>query len=125
MNELSITKPKKNETALLQQLIIDSVDDKKAEGITLIDLTNITEAISDYFIICEANNKPQIRAIAEHLMHRVKTEMGELPLHKEGMQNFEWVLIDYFDVVVHIFETEKRQFYNMEELWSDGIITNY
>jgi len=125
LNELSITKPKKNETALLQQLIIDSVDDKKAEGITLIDLTNITEAISDYFIICEANNKPQIRAIAEHLMHRVKTEMGELPLHKEGMQNFEWVLIDYFDVVVHIFETEKRQFYNMEELWSDGIITNY
>jgi len=101
------------------------MDDKKAEGISSIDLTNITEAISDYFIICEANNKPQIRAIAEHIVYRVKNETKEYPVHKEGFQNLEWVLIDYFDVVVHIFYKETREFYNIEELWSDGIITNY
>jgi len=125
LNELSIIKNKKNKTTQLHQLIVDSIDDKKAEGITSIDLTNITEAISDHFIICEANNKPQIKAIADNIMHRVKTEMSEFPVHKEGLNNLEWVLIDYFDIVVHIFEKEKRQFYNMEELWSDGIITNY
>jgi len=68
---------------------------------------------------------PQVRAIAEHIMYQVKTEMNELPLHKEGLQNLEWVLIDYFDVVVHVFYEEKREFYNIEELWSDGIITEY
>lgn len=115
----------KPETTLLHQLILDSVDDKKAEGITSIDLTKITEAISDYFIICHAGNMPQVRAIAENVMYRVKTEMNELPLHKEGLQNLEWVLIDYFDIVVHIFYKEKRDFYNIEELWSDGIITKY
>lgn len=125
MNELSITVPNKNKNTQLHQLIIDSIDDKKAENITSIDLTNITEAISDYFVICEANNKPQVRAIAEHLVHRLKTEMNELPVHKEGLNNLEWVLIDYFDVVVHIFYKETREFYNIEELWSDGIITNY
>lgn len=115
----------KPETTQLHQLIIDSVDDKKAEGITSIDLTKITEAISDYFIICHANNMPQVRAIAEQVLYRVKTEINELPLHKEGLQNLEWVLIDYFDIVVHIFYQEKREFYNIEELWSDGIITKY
>jgi len=115
----------KPETKKLHQLILNSADDKKAEGITSIDLTKITEAISDYFIICHANNMPQVRAIAEHIMYQVKTEMNELPLHKEGLQNLEWVLIDYFDVVVHVFYEEKREFYNIEELWSDGIITEY
>lgn len=119
---LTTIKPK---TALLHQLILDSVDDKKAEGITSIDLTKITEAISDYFIICHADNMPQVRAIAEHVMYRVKTEADELPLHKEGLQNLEWILIDYFDIVVHVFYKEKREFYNIEELWSDGIITKY
>lgn len=115
----------KPETTQLHQLILDSVDDKKAEGITSIDLTKITEAISDYFIICHANNMPQVRAIAEQVLYRVKTEVNELPLHKEGLHNLEWVLIDYFDIVVHIFYQEKREFYNIEELWSDGIITKY
>lgn len=115
----------KPETTQLHQLIIDSVDDKKAEGITSIDLTKITEAISDYFIICHADNMPQVRAIAEHVMYKVKTDMNELPLHREGLHNLEWVLIDYFDIVVHVFYKEKREFYNIEELWSDGIITKY
>jgi len=115
----------KAKTTQLHQLILDSVDDKKAEGIVSIDLTKITEAISDYFIICHADNMPQVRAIAEHVTYRVKTETNEYPLHKEGMQNLEWVLIDYFDIVVHVFYKEKRAFYNIEELWSDGIITNY
>lgn len=119
---LTTIKPK---TTQIHQLILDSVDDKKAEGITSIDLTKITEAISDYFIICHADNMPQVRAIAENVMHRVKTELNELPLHKEGLQNLEWVLIDYFDIVVHVFYKEKRAHYDIEELWSDGIITKY
>jgi len=115
----------KTDTKALLNLIIDSIDDKKAEGITSIDLREITEAIADYFVVCHADNMPQVRAIAENVMYRLKTEMNEVAFHSEGLNNLEWVLIDYFDIVVHVFYKEKREFYNIEELWSDGKITEH
>jgi len=115
----------KTNTEALHNLIIDSVDDKKAEGITTIDLREITEAIADYFVICHADNMPQVRAIAENVLFRTKKELNEVAFHTEGLNNLEWVLIDYFDIVVHVFYKEKREFYDIEELWSDGKIVKH
>lgn len=115
----------KTDTKALLELIIDSVDDKKAEGITSIDLREISEAIADYFVICHADNMPQVRAIAENVLFRLKKEKNEVAFHSEGLTNLEWVLIDYFDIVVHVFYKEKRDFYDIEELWSDGKIIHH
>lgn len=109
----------------LHNLILDSISDKKGQKTVSIDLVNVDDAIADYFIICEADNMPQIKAIADNVSYRVKQELGELPSQSEGKTNLEWVLIDYFDIVVHIFYKDKRQFYELEELWSDGVITEY
>ena len=125
MNTETAIKNSKTEAEILKDLIIESIEDKKGEGITLINLTEVTDAISDYFIICHADNTPQVRAIADNVSFNVKKEIRELPLHVEGMNNLEWVLIDYFNIVVHVFYKEKREFYNIEELWNDGKITEY
>lgn len=114
-----------SQTKALHNLILDSISDKKGQKTVSIDLINVDDAIADYFIICEADNMPQIKAIADNVSYRVKQELGELPSQSEGKTNLEWVLIDYFDIVVHIFYKDKRQFYELEELWSDGVITEY
>ncbi len=114
-----------NNLALLQ-LIIESILDKKGNRVVTLDLTNLEDAMADYFVICEGNSPPQIRAIADNIAHKVKKQLGELPLNLEGMNNLEWVLIDYFSIVVHVFHKEKRGFYQLEELWGDAaIVTEY
>jgi len=122
LEQKSEVKTIKYNSDILKNTIIESIEDKKGEGITIIDLKNVGDAIADYFIICEADNKPQVRAIGENIAYHVKTELAEMPLSIEGMQNLEWVLVDFFDIVVHVFYHEKRAFYNIEELWSDGNI---
>jgi len=114
-----------SETQALYNLIIDSISDKKGQKTVSIDLRKVDDTIADYFIICEADNMTQTKAIADNVSFRVKKELGEYPLHVEGVTNLEWVLIDYFDIVVHIFYSEKREFYELEELWSDGVIKKY
>ncbi len=89
------------------------------------DLSDLTEAMCDHFIICEGNSTTQVQAIADNVMHEVKKQTGDLPLSSEGKQNAEWILIDYFDVVVHVFLKEKRAFYQLEDLWSDAKMLAY
>ncbi len=125
MERTTVLKKNEEQTTLLHNTIIESIEDKKGESIVSIDLKAIPEAISDYFIICEADNMPQVRAISEHIQFNVKQKTGEYAIHSEGENNLEWVLIDYFDIVVHVFYKEKREFYNIEALWSDGIIKSY
>lgn len=114
----------KSNSEVLKDTIVESIEDKKGEGITIIDLRKVSDAISDYFIICHADNKPQVKAISEHVAFKVKKDLKELPLHIEGLGNLEWVLVDFFDIVVHTFYKERREFYNIEDLWKDGKITN-
>ncbi len=99
--------------------IIAAIEDKKGERIVLLDLRKINEAISDFFIICEATNQPQIRAIAEHVIDQVKDLCEESPYRQEGQKQLQWVLIDYVNVVVHVMTPENRKFYKLEEMWSD------
>jgi ribosome-associated protein len=100
--------------------IIAAIQEKKGQNIISLDLRKINEAVADFFIICEAGNQPQIRAIAEHVEDQVKLKCEENPYHHEGYQNLHWVLIDYVNVVVHIMLPENRKFYKLEEMWSDA-----
>ncbi len=109
----------------LSHIIFESIADKKGEGIVSLDLTNINDAITDFFIICHADSTTQVKAIADNIITNVGTQAGEKPWHKEGYENLEWVLIDYVSVVVHIFHKSKRAFYQLEDLWSDAVIKYY
>lgn len=105
--------------------IIKAIQDKKGEKLVLLDLRKIPEAVSDFFLICEATTNVQVRAIAHNVEDEVKKECGEIPYRHEGHQNMQWVLIDYVNVVVHIFQPEQRKFYRLEEMWSDAEVTEY
>lgn len=101
--------------------IIAAIREKKGENLISLDLRKIKEAVADFFIICEAGNQPQIRAIAENVERQVKEKCGESPYHHEGYNNLQWVLIDYVNVVIHIMQPDTRKFYRLEEMWSDAV----
>lgn len=84
------------------------------------DLTSIDDSPTDYFIICEGDSTTQVRAISNNIYKRVKDEMNIRSSHVEGIHDSKWVLLDYFDTVVHIFYPETRTFYDLESLWSDA-----
>jgi ribosome-associated protein len=103
------------------KVIIQAIKDKKGENIVSLDLRKIPEAVSDFFIICEGSVNVQVKAIADYVEHKVKEECGETSYRQEGYQSLEWVLVDYVNVVVHVFQREPRKFYQLEELWSDSV----
>jgi ribosome-associated protein len=105
--------------------ILKAIQDKKGEKIVSLDLRKIDEAVADFFIICEASNQPQIRAIADAIEEEVSGKCSENPYKHEGRQTLQWVLIDYVNVVVHIMMPEIRKFYKLEELWSDGSVQEH
>jgi ribosome-associated protein len=100
--------------------IIAAIQEKKGDSIISLDLRKIREAVSDFFIICEAGSHPQIRAIADNVVERVKEKCNENPYRQEGYPKLQWVLLDYVNVVVHVMLPENRKFYKLEEMWSDG-----
>jgi ribosome-associated protein len=121
----ALTTRKKSVTRLTKsskifKTVIKAIQDKKGERLVVIDLRKIPEAVADFFIVCEANNQPQIRAIADSVEEQVKKACGELPYRHEGKQSLHWVLIDYVNIVVHIMTPDTRKFYKLEEMWSDA-----
>jgi ribosome-associated protein len=104
------------------RLITEAIREKKGHRIIRIDLTGIEHAICDSFIICHGESSTQVGAITESIHKKLKDEAGTRAHHVEGLQNSQWVLIDYFDVLVHVFLEEFREFYKLEELWTDGKI---
>ena len=106
----------------LANALVEGILKKKGEEILVLDLKKLPHAMADYFIICEASNERQVNAIADQLEREVRKKIKEKPWHVEGKENLEWVLIDYFNVVVHIFKKETRKFYALEDLWADGEI---
>lgn len=109
----------------LVELILESISDKKGVDAVSLDLSNVPEAVADTFILCNGTSTTQVKAIAEHIDRMVREQTGEHPWHSEGYNNCEWVLIDYVDTVVHVFLPEKRQLYNLEELWGDAPLTQH
>ena len=100
--------------------IIHAIQEKKGENVVSLDLRKIPEAVSDFFIICQANNNNQLRAIADSIEKEVKETCDESPYKHEGRQAEQWILIDFVNVVVHVMLPEPRKFYQLEELWSDA-----
>jgi ribosome-associated protein len=105
--------------------IIHALKEKKGENIVSLDLKKIPEAVSDFFIICEASNNIQLKAIADFVEFEVKKRCGELPYKHEGRQGEQWILIDYVNTVVHIMLPEPRKFYRLEEVWHDASATSH
>jgi ribosome-associated protein len=109
----------------LVRTIIEGMEDKKAKDITILDLQDIEHAITNYFVICHGSAKPQLEAIAESVSDKTLEKYGAKPWHKEGFENAEWILLDYIDVVVHIFREDRRSFYQLEKLWADAVIDHH
>ena len=109
----------------LIKTIINAIQEKKGENIISLDLRKVSEAVADFFVICEANNQPQIRAISDFVEEQVKKKCEEIPYRHEGMKNLQWVVIDYINVVVHVMLPETRKFYKLEEMWSDAAAEDF
>jgi ribosome-associated protein len=107
----------------LVKTIIEGILEKKGKQVTIIDLSTINYAFCDFFIICHGDSNTQISAIAESVGDKVKEKLKVKYGHIEGIQNAQWVLIDYSSVIVHIFQKEYRDYYKLEDLWGDAQIT--
>lgn len=109
-----------NRNSKLLKVIINAIQDKKGEHVISLDLRKIPEAVADFFIVCEASSTVQVKAIADWVEVQVKKECGEPPYKHEGHTAAQWILVDYVNVVVHVFLSETRKFYKLEEMWGDG-----
>lgn len=108
-------------TEYLAWAIAQGMFERKAEDIKILDMRNVKSASTDFFVISHAESDKQVEAIARSVDEEVKKLTGEMPWHREGMENNEWVLLDYFNVVAHVFQREKREFYAVEDLWGDAV----
>ena len=127
MNNLEALKSRKKNSltrltrsSKIFKTIIHAIHEKKGENVISLDLRKIPEAVADFFIICEANNSTQLKAIADFIEYDVKEKTGEAIYKHEGKQGLQWILIDYVNIVVHVMLTETRKFYQLEEMWSDA-----
>ena len=107
----------------LSKIVVEGMQGKKAQDIVVLDLRKVANSIADFFIICSGNTDTQVRAISESVEDVVNKSNKQNPWHKEGYKNNEWVLLDYVDVVVHIFKKDRREFFALEDLWGDAKIT--
>lgn len=120
-------RPKKNstkeQTMSLLDSIVEGMKEKKGKNITIINLSDLENRVADYFVICDADSNTHVHAIADSVEDGVIKHSNEKPYHSEGYQNAEWILIDYVNIVAHVFLRDSREFYNIEGLWADGEFT--
>ena len=115
-------KPKLQETKLIDEILF-SIEDVKGVNVNIMDLTKISNTVCGFFIVCTGTSNTHVAAIANSVKRHVSKKIKEKPFSTEGIENQEWVLIDYVNVVVHIFQREIREFYDLENLWGDAKIT--
>jgi len=109
-----------SETEQLVRAIVKGIEEKKGEEIVGLDFSKVDNAVCEYFIICHGNSKIHVNAVAESVEETVKKDVNDVALHREGYENAQWILLDYVNVVVHIFQNEYRAFYDLENLWGDA-----
>ncbi|MBT1704131.1 ribosome silencing factor [Chryseosolibacter indicus] len=107
----------------LSQAIVKGMQEKKAIDIIVMDLRKVKNAVADFFVICSGNSDKQLDAIADSVDQEVYKALKENPWHTEGKNNKEWMLLDYINVVAHVFRKDKRDFYALEKLWGDAEVT--
>ena len=113
------------ESTSISELVGYGIQEKKGNEIVRLDLRNIKSSVADYFVICHAESSTQVNAIAQSVEDEVFKALKLEPWRKEGLQQSEWIILDYIDVVVHIFKTDKREFYGIEDLWGDAEIKSF
>lgn len=111
---------KKVETETLLNIIIDSISNTKGEDIQILDLRDIENALCEYFVICTGNSNVHVSSIAGAIERKVKTEAHERPFNVEGIENAQWVLLDYSNILIHVFQKDYREYYDIESLWGDA-----
>lgn len=111
------------EKQILIDTIVEAIQDTKGEKVMIFDLSTIENSVAETFIICSGNSNTQVSAIAGNIEKKVRNTLQERPWHVEGADNAMWVLVDYVSVVVHVFQQETREYYDIEELWGDAKIT--
>lgn len=111
------------ESQIILDVAIKGLQEVKGEDIVCIDLTNVDNAVCDYFVICTGNSSTHVNALADSTKKELKDVLGEKAWHAEGFGNAEWIILDYVNTVVHIFQQEAREFYNLEGLWADANIS--
>ena len=114
---------KNNSNDVLLTNIIKGIEEVKGNDIYILDLRAIDNSACDYFVICNGNSNTQVTAIVNSVQKTVSKEIKDKPWHVEGMENAEWVLMDYVNIVVHVFQKNIREYYNIESLWGDAKIT--
>jgi ribosome-associated protein len=115
-------KKKSDGAEVLLGSVIKGMFEKKGQNVLKIDLRKLDNRITDYFVICHASSTTQVSAICDSVDEIVRKEAGEKPLHFEGLDNCFWVLLDYGNVIVHVFLEEYRNFYSLESLWADAAV---
>lgn len=109
----------------LVETIVEAMQDKKAGNIVSLDLRETGSSVADFFIICHGNSNTQVEAIASGVERDTREKLKEKPWKREGIQNAQWIILDYVNIVVHVFYEEMREFYKLEELWGDAKVTAY
>lgn len=120
-NEVKVLNP----TELAIKTIVEAIQDKKGKNICSLDLTNIGTSICDHFVICNADSTPAVLAIADNIEEEMIVKCNTKVLRQQGKENAFWIIMDFSDIVVHIFQTEYREFYRLEDLWADAVKTTY
>lgn len=115
----SVRRTPKNPSPVLAARVVDAMADKRAKDITVIDLREVS-SMADFFVIATGESDLQIKAIANGIMDLIEEECGETPWKREGMEHLQWVVLDYVDVVAHIFLPEKREHYRIDRLWGEA-----
>jgi ribosome-associated protein len=104
----------------LLNVIIEAIQEKKGEQIVKVDLRELKNTLCDYFIICQGESNTKVNALAENVERQASIKLKTHPHHIEGRENSQWILLDFFNVIVHVFQEESRGFYKLEDLWQDG-----
>jgi ribosome-associated protein len=117
-----VNTPSKTDSTSLLDSIIEGIQDVKGLDVVVIDLRDLLNTAADYFVICHGSSSTHVQAIGRSIEHTTREHLDERPWHSEGINNATWLLQDYSDVVVHVFQQETREFYQLEDLWADAKI---
>lgn len=109
----------------LLESVVEGIRSKKGKEIVSLDLRNIDSAVCDFFVICSGDSNTHVSGIVSGIEEEVRKQLKEKPWHTEGLGNAEWVLMDYVNIAVHVFQRDAREFYDLERLWADGEVVEY
>lgn len=123
MTEQSTEPKERADKAMPEQTVIDAIQDRKGSKITLIDLSGVESAPAPAFIVCQGNSTSQVAAIADNIREEMRVKLDMKPYNYDGYRNSQWIVIDYGSMMIHVFLPDVREFYNIEDLWSDGKVS--